>query len=276
MGSKCISFCEGLKGGRSNVMANPQIENGFITIANELWDAITKIRIPGQARQIFDFIFRKTDGYGKKEDWISLGQFIRGTGIPDKKGVIRAIHKLEIMNLIGKKANKSEPSYWINKDYDTWKPLAKIPTLAKKTTSIGRKANKPLAVKPPTINNITKDNLTKNIISVNSAKIAEFTELYHSLCPFGIKVQAMSQKRLSSIKAILKTHPDLSWWKDLLGNKVAGSPFLRGEIPPSNGHRQFKLSIDFLCVEHNLVKIIEGNYDGRSNNTERRSFLDQL
>jgi phage replication O-like protein O len=257
-------------------MANPKIENGYFRTANELGEALAKIRIPGQARQIFDFIFRKTDGYGKTEDWISLGQFIKGTGIPDKKGVIRAIHKLEIMNLIGKKANESEPSYWINKDYDTWKPLAKMPTLAKRSTSVGRKANKPLAVKPPTINNITKDNITKNIISVNSSKIAEFTKLYHSLCPFGTKVQAMSLKRLSSIKAILKKHPTLTWWEEILANKVASSAFLRGEIPPSGGHKQFKLTIDFLCVEHNLVKIIEGNYDDRSDSSRKRSFLDQL
>jgi hypothetical protein len=180
------------------------------------------------------------------------------------------------MNLIGKKASDCGITYWINKDYDSWKPLAKKPTLAKMPITIGQKANKQLAKRPPTINNLTKDNNTKDIISVNSSKIAEFTELYHSICPFGTKVQAMSTKRLNNIKAVVKKHPDLNWWQELLKNKVAQSPFLRGEIPPSGGHKQFKLTIDFLANEHNLVKIIEGNYDNRGGKAQKSSFLDQF
>lgn len=47
-------------------MANPQCENGFTKIANELMEALAKIRIPGEARQVLDVIFRQTYGWNKK------------------------------------------------------------------------------------------------------------------------------------------------------------------------------------------------------------------
>lgn len=83
-------------------MANPQIENGYTRIANEIMDALAKIRIPGQARQVLDFILRKTYGWNKKTDMISLSQFVEGTGL-SKVAVCKGINKLLGMNIITKK-----------------------------------------------------------------------------------------------------------------------------------------------------------------------------
>ena len=52
-------------------MAMPQVENGYTRIANELLEALAKIRIPGEARQVFDVIMRKTYGF-RKSDPIAL------------------------------------------------------------------------------------------------------------------------------------------------------------------------------------------------------------
>jgi len=62
-------------------MANPQIENGYTRIANETMDALAKIRIPGQARQVLDFILRKTYGWNKKTDMISFITIRKRDGI---------------------------------------------------------------------------------------------------------------------------------------------------------------------------------------------------
>jgi hypothetical protein len=37
-------------------MASPQRENGHVEIANELFDALCRFRIPGEARQCLDAI----------------------------------------------------------------------------------------------------------------------------------------------------------------------------------------------------------------------------
>ena len=153
-------------------MANVQIDDGnFLRVHTGIYDALARTRIPGEARQLFDFILRKTYGYGKKSDWISLGQFQKGTGINDKASIVRGLRKLERMNLIGKKVNGVDQkvngygvTYWINKDYDTWRPLTKKSTLANTSTTVGEYVNKPLTNKSPTKDNITKDNITKDRI----------------------------------------------------------------------------------------------------------------
>jgi phage replication O-like protein O len=116
-------------------MANPQKEDGHVRIANEIIEALCRIRIPGECRQILDFIIRKTWGFGKKEDRISLSQFHLGTGI-SKRNVRRAIGKLLLMNLAVKKDLPPIPIYRFNKDFDSWKPMSKK-TPGSKMTSRG-------------------------------------------------------------------------------------------------------------------------------------------
>ncbi len=119
-------------------MASPQVENGYTKIANELLEAQARIRIPGEARQVLDVILRKTYGYGKKEDAISLSQFSLATGLK-KPNCVRAVNKALAMNLIIKKDNGNIPIYRINKDFETWKPLSKKITLSKKIKIIIQK-----------------------------------------------------------------------------------------------------------------------------------------
>lgn len=122
-------------------MARPQIEDGYTRIANELMEALAHIRIPGEARQIIDTIIRKTYGFNKKADMISLSQFCLATGMK-KPTCSRAIRTASTMNII-KKDNNGNHFYSINKDFETWKPLSK------KITHIIKKDNH------------TKDNITK-------------------------------------------------------------------------------------------------------------------
>lgn len=74
-------------------MASPQIENGFLKIANDIWDALARIRISGEEWQILNVVIRKTYGFNKKEDRISLSQFALSTGLK-KPNIIRARQKL--------------------------------------------------------------------------------------------------------------------------------------------------------------------------------------
>lgn len=107
-------------------MANPQVEDGFTKMANEIMDALGRTRIPGEPRQILDVVLRKTYGWGKKRDHISISQFNKATGIK-KPSIIRAIKMLITMNLIivSNNANAQGQEYEFNKDYDSWQPLAK-------------------------------------------------------------------------------------------------------------------------------------------------------
>lgn len=137
-------------------MANPQAENGHTDIANEIMDALCKIRISGEARQVLDFIIRKTYGWHKKEDDISLSQFVEGTGL-NKTRVCHSIAKLITMNLIAKKGNVANngngwcSTYCFNKDYSLWRPLPK------KAKVIAKKSKRSLPIIGHTKENYTKE-----------------------------------------------------------------------------------------------------------------------
>ncbi len=134
-------------------MADVQLENGYIRIAIEIYEAWAKIRINGEARQVLDTIIRKTYGWQKKEDNISLSQFNLATGLK-RPTICKALKKLTIMNLIIiQKDNGIGNIYKLNKDFSTWKPLPKKVIVE----NITQKDNKPLPKKIHTIDTNTKD-----------------------------------------------------------------------------------------------------------------------
>lgn len=102
-------------------MANPQKENGYTAIANELFEAVIAFRIPGEVRQVFDAILRKTYGYNKKEDYIANSQLVELTGMK-KQNVSRALARLLEHKLVIKTDYSSRKGNMlkINKDYHQW------------------------------------------------------------------------------------------------------------------------------------------------------------
>lgn len=82
---------------------------------------------------MLDVILRKTYGWNKKEDKISLSQFRESTGLSSVH-LIRARNKLIEMNIIvvTQKGNRAVPTYRLQKNYDKWK------LLPKKVTAMGK------------------------------------------------------------------------------------------------------------------------------------------
>jgi len=145
-------------------MASPQTENGFTKIANELLEAFSRIRISGEENQVFWVILRKTYGFKKIEDNISLSQFMLSTGI-NKPNICRALSKLITKNMIIKNDNKDITSYRIQKDYSKWLPLSKLITII---NIDNKKQEKPLSILRH-----TKDNTKENIIVPKSKKTSK-------------------------------------------------------------------------------------------------------
>ena len=143
-------------------MANPQKEHGYTAVSNEIFEALARIRIPGEARQTLDVVIRQTYGFQKKEDSIALSQFCLKTGM-GKRAIIRAIHTLAGMNLLGvKKDTQNTTKYRFNKDFDTWKPLSKKTRgVSKKTTRGVKKDNDGVSKKTHTKEISTKETIQK-------------------------------------------------------------------------------------------------------------------
>lgn len=140
----------------------PQLENGYTRLADELIEAFAHIRIPGEATQILWFVIRKTYGFNKKEDSISLSQFCLATGLK-RPNVCRSINKLVALNIIIKKDTSNTTRYQINKDFSTWQPIIKKDTVSKKIISSIKKDNEGVSKKIHTKETLSKETLQKRI-----------------------------------------------------------------------------------------------------------------
>lgn len=158
-------------------MANPQKENGHLQISTELWEAWTRIRVNGEAEQVLKAIIRKTYGFNKKADAISLSQFILMTGIK-KPNVQRALKKLQKLNIIIQKESPIAHIYSINKDFDTWKPLSKrIPHYPNGYRG-GLQMDKKRYPKRVPQYTVSKDNITKDIATESPKDIVELLDFF--------------------------------------------------------------------------------------------------
>lgn len=139
-------------------MKSPQLEDGYLKICNDIYDAFSRTRIPGEQRQCLDFILRKTYGYNKKEDAIANRQFCEATGL--KKGnVSRAIKALVDKNIVIKNDNGKIPTYKFNKHFSQWSELSKKQPVIKKAAVVIQNDNKVLSKVMDTKD--SKDNLQK-------------------------------------------------------------------------------------------------------------------
>lgn len=166
-------------------MANPQVENGYTKISNEILEALAKIRINGEARQILDVIIRKTYGFNKKQDKISLSQFVLATSLT-KQSVCRALKRLINMKIIIKIDNENIQIYQFNKDFDTWKSLSKLlKGVAVSPTTINEIDKEGVAVLRHTKDNITKENITKENLQAEACgkQVNEIINLFKKINP---------------------------------------------------------------------------------------------
>lgn len=147
-------------------MKTPQLENGYVRIANEIVEKLAAAQLTGVEMQIVLIILRKTYGYSKKEDWISLGQFVQLTG-RTKKGICVAIAALEEKGLIHTRRMTQKTFYSFNKDSSSWKvvyanSLVNTSTLVNSRSSASvLPVNRVVNASTHTKDNITKDKLQK-------------------------------------------------------------------------------------------------------------------
>ena len=108
-------------------MANPQAENGYTKIANEILEALCKINLSSYQSRLLFLVIRKTYGFNKTDDWISNSQIVEATGI-SKSHASRAKKELiERRIIVTPTGNKMK----FNKDYNQWRELPKGATHTK-------------------------------------------------------------------------------------------------------------------------------------------------
>ena len=102
-------------------MANPQVENGYTRIANELLDAICRLKISGNEFRILLFIIRKTYGYNRRSAEISLSEIAEAVGLKacHVSTSIKNLSKNHVIVVSERNGNKPR-TLQLQKDYSLW------------------------------------------------------------------------------------------------------------------------------------------------------------
>jgi len=188
--------------------ATPQLEHGFVRIANGVFKSLARIKLGSYHSRILFVIFLKTYGFNKKEDWVSNSQFVLGTGI-SASHVSRTIKELIEMNIVTKGGNKVS----FQKDSRLWKELpkgARSHHVTKGGNSVTKGGNSKLPKGAYTIDTLTKDTIQKTIISKDITKPIGFDSRKVGMDVFASKGNAA----VSTIITRLEQH---------LGGKLDGS-----------------------------------------------------
>lgn len=118
-------------------MANPQLEDGYTRIANELMEALMRTNLNAYQSRILWAIWRITYGFHKIADWIANRQLVDMTGI-HKAHVSRTISHLIKRKIVTRSGNKIA----FNKDYQQWRELPRLVTLPRQAAKVTKSGNK--------------------------------------------------------------------------------------------------------------------------------------
>lgn len=258
-------------------MASPQKEDGFIPIANEIAEAFMRLNLSPQEVRVLWVILRKTYGFNKKEDCISLSQFSQMTGI-DRRHVHRALKKLSSKQVIvvTQIGDRKSARYCFQKNFDLWEIKSvtqtgdscsqtgdrKSATCQNNKEKLNSEKRKNEGVFPKQVTDLspkqvpTKDNTKDN--KQGGVPYPQIIGLYHDKLPQLPQVKILSEKRKRQIKArwfqTEKTQ-SLEWWSEFF-DYVKGCAFLLGD-----NNRSWRADLEWLTRQENFAKIIEGKYN---------------
>ncbi len=160
-------------------MANPQTENGFTKIANEILEALIRTSLSGQELKIALLVIRKTYGFSKKVDFISLTQMAKALAC-SKIRCAQVVKNLEAMKVltVNENINGVGKSYRFNKDYSQWNTVNKNINRIEKTKqtvneNINHNINNTKEIYCPTSNEVR---VSEKLLSLIRQRHANFKQ----------------------------------------------------------------------------------------------------
>jgi len=158
-------------------VANPQLENGFTPVANELVEALCRINLSAYEHRVLFAILRCTYGWSKKADRIAVSQFAKITRLK-RRHIARALDSLKAKKLIlvmpaeSRKGNTAT-QYAIQKDWQEWEPIKVSPKEVTLTNIGNSHLEKPKVSPKEVIQGITNPGAHNNNVKTNPKKEEE-------------------------------------------------------------------------------------------------------
>ena len=138
-------------------MSSPQLEDGHVRIANELFDAVLRFPFSKRQQTIIWAVMRKTYGYRKKRDDISLSQLSQITGL-DASNISKAINELAQMKVLSKQPGRYGQVLEVQKDFQSWRSGHNDQPWSKQPSCSGQNNQAALVVSTNTKRQYSKDN----------------------------------------------------------------------------------------------------------------------
>lgn len=224
-------------------MAAPQIENGYLKIANEIAEALYRTNLSPYEGRILWYVFRATYGYSKKSAPLSLSQIATETHL-DRRNVGKAMKRLIERNIIASTIVGKRPQYSFQKDYDTWKSVY-VDTQKK-------------CVRRYTVSN--KKPVPKSVQKTPATDVPflEILDAWATILPELKKPKPLLERKKKLITRWVadEKRQNVAWWEGLF-RYIRKCPHLMG-----HNDRGWTASFDFVIrSEMQLAKIIEGQYE---------------
>lgn len=165
-------------------MANPQKENGYTQIANEVLEKLCETPISGGELKIVLCVIRHTWGFHKKTDKISISQLVTKTKLC-RKQVCENLNKLVTKKLLLKDDKALINEYQFNKNYDDWLVTKReLGSYEKVTKVVTKTTPKVVTKKLPTKESkdiITKETTTNVVEGKPSNELQELVDYAKTL-----------------------------------------------------------------------------------------------
>jgi len=184
-------------------MANPQLEDGYTEIANELLEALMRLHLSPNQWRVLLSIIRKTYGFRKKVDYIANSQIQTAT-VLGKTVVSRALRELQERDIILRNGKLSG----IQKDWEKWK----VSSFANSEAKVNNIVNSEKLAESSTKLAVSSTELAVSSTKVSSPIVAQ-------------KKKETIQKKLykrkyGEFQNVLLTDEEYQKLKDKLGDEV--------------------------------------------------------
>lgn len=184
-------------------MKQPHLEDGYTRINNHTLESLARVRLTSAEFNIVLTIIRKTWGFNKKSDSISISQLTKYTDL-SRSTVIRVISSLVEKNMVVKKKNPKGNEYTFNKYAESW--------ICKWNSNKG--VSRMTRVKDDTRGGVTYDTHKRNIykdnidISNDISKGMGWEYFWESFCTI-MEVQENTSKEVSFIRMLYNSYADV-------------------------------------------------------------------
>jgi phage replication O-like protein O len=219
-------------------LESPQLEDGHLKIVNSIAETLARTQLSGYESRVLWFLWRKTYGWSKKTDLISLSQWVDGTWL-DKKSVIRTLKRLRARHMIQRYGDEiitnSTYTYEFNKHFGEWRAVAKSSPVTKSSPEVVTKS-------PPTTerSTTTSKRIFKDIVPIEKIVVRkepkDLTPAYDVLSYLNLKANhsyRMNPHSVIHIQERLNGGATVQELKLIIDSKVAkwmNDPHMRGSL----------------------------------------------